>query len=85
MHKTRVTILGIVQTMGLRDKIKAVADGLGVCGTVENLRDGSVLLVCEAERPDIEEMVREYGPGPSRPSSRTCWWRRGRRPRAWRT
>ena len=63
MHKTRVTILGIVQTMDLRDKIKAVADGLGVCGTVENLRDGSVLVVCEAERPDIEEMVRRIRSG----------------------
>ncbi|MBI1657891.1 MAG: acylphosphatase [Thaumarchaeota archaeon] len=63
MHKTKVTILGIVQTMGMRDQIKAVADGLGVCGTVENLRDGSVLVVCEAERADIEEMVRQIRSG----------------------
>ena len=63
MHKTKVTILGIVQTMGLRDQIKAIADGLGVCGTVENLRDGSVLIVCEAERADIEELVRQIRSG----------------------
>ena len=59
MHKTKITIRGIVQNVGLRAQIKAVADGLGVCGTVGNLRDGSVLVVCEAERADIEEMVRQ--------------------------
>ena len=63
MHKTKITIRGIVQTMGLRVHIKAVADGLGVCGTVENTRDGSVLVVCEAEQADIEEMVRQIRSG----------------------
>ncbi len=63
MHKTKITIRGIVQNVGLRVHIKAVADGLGVCGTVENTRDGSVLVVCEAERADIEEMVRQIRSG----------------------
>ena len=63
MYKTNITIHGIVQNVGLRAQIKAVADGLGVCGTVENLRDGSVLVVCEAEQADIEEMVRQIRSG----------------------
>ena len=57
MYKTKITIRGIVQKVGLRAQIKAIADRLGVCGTVENLRDGSVLVVCEAERAEVEEMV----------------------------
>ncbi len=63
MHKTNITIRGIVQHVGLRAQIKAVADGLGVCGTVKNTRDGSVLVVCEAERADIEEMVHQIRSG----------------------
>ena len=63
MHKTKITIRGIVQNVGLRARIKAVADGLAVCGTVENLRDGSILVVCEAERVDIEEMVHQIRSG----------------------
>ncbi|MCE2508520.1 MAG: acylphosphatase [Nitrosopumilaceae archaeon] len=55
----RITIRGIVQNVGLRAQIKIVAERLGVCGTVENLRDGSVLIVCEAERADVEEMMRQ--------------------------
>ena len=63
MYKTKITIRGTVQHVGLRVQIKAIADGLGVCGTVENLRDGSVLVVCEAGRADIEEMVRQIRSG----------------------
>ena len=63
MYKTKITIRGTVQHVGLRVQIKAIADGLGVCGTVENLRDGSVLVSCEAGRADIEEMVRQIRSG----------------------
>ena len=63
MYKTKITIRGTVQHVGLRVQIKAIADGLGVCGTVENLRDGSVLVSCEAGRADIEEMVRQVRSG----------------------
>ena len=63
MHKTKITVRGVVQKVGLRAQIKAIADRLGVCGTVENLRDGSVLVVCEAERADIEEMARQIRSG----------------------
>ena len=62
MYQTRITIRGIMM-LELRDQIKAIADGLGVCGTVENMRDRSVLVVCEAGRADIEEMVRQVRSG----------------------
>ena len=63
MYKTKITIHGSVQAVGLRVQIKVIADRLGVCGTVENLSDGSVLIVCEAERADVEEMVRQIRSG----------------------
>ena len=63
MYKTKITIRGIVQKVGLRAQIKIIADRLGVCGTVENLGDGSVLVVCEAQRADVKEMVRQIRSG----------------------
>ncbi|MCE2508059.1 MAG: acylphosphatase [Nitrosopumilaceae archaeon] len=63
MYKTKITIHGIVQKVGLRAQIKIIADRLGLCGTVENLGDGSVLVVCEAQRADVEEMVRQIRSG----------------------
>ena len=63
MYKTKITIRGMVQQVGLRAQIKNIADGLGVCGTVENLRDGSVLVVCEAGRADVEKIVSQIRSG----------------------
>ena len=37
---------------------KAIADDIGIRGTVKNADDGSVLVVCEADRNKIEELVR---------------------------
>ena len=59
MQRTNIRISGKVQGVGLRVRIKAVADEIGVRGTVENLDDGSVLVVCEAERAKIENFVRQ--------------------------
>ena len=63
MYRTKITVSGLVQKVGLRAQIKTIADGIGVCGTVENMRDGSVLVVCEAERAAIEEMVHQIRSG----------------------
>ena len=59
MQRTTIRIRGNVQRVGLRARIAGIADKLGVCGMVENLSDGSVLLVCEAEQRTLDEMVRE--------------------------
>lgn len=45
--------------MGLRVRIKTTAGEIGVRGTVENLDDGSVLVVCEAEQAKIENLVQQ--------------------------
>ncbi len=59
MQRTNIRIYGKVQGMGLRARIKIAADEIGVRGTVENLDDGSVLVVCEAERTEVENLVQQ--------------------------
>ena len=65
MIKVIIKMEGRVQGVGLRAVIKDIADGLGVCGTVENKRDGSVHIVCEAEQPAINEMIRRIKSEPA--------------------
>ncbi|MYC80439.1 MAG: hypothetical protein F4W68_08100 [Cenarchaeum sp. SB0661_bin_35] len=59
MKKATIRIHGTVQGVGLRVKIKTVADNLGVSGTVQNMKDGSVLVVCEAEEATIQDMFNQ--------------------------
>ena len=65
MIKVTIKIEGRVQGVGLRAAIKDIADSLGVCGTVENKSDGSVHIVCEAEQPAINEMIRRIKSEPA--------------------
>ena len=59
MQRTNIRVHGNVQGIGLRARIKTAADEIGVQGTVENLDDGSVLVVCEAEGDKIENLVQQ--------------------------
>ena len=65
MIKVDIKIEGRVQGVGLRAAIKDIADGLGVCGTVENKSDGAVHIVCEAEQSAINEMIRRIKSEPA--------------------
>ena len=58
MNKVIIKVEGKVQGVGLGAAIKSIADDLGIRGTVENKDDGSVQIVCEAERSAIDEMLR---------------------------
>jgi len=51
-----MTILyaGHVQGVGFRYTAKAVAAGYEVTGTIRNLPDGRVELICEGERAELE-------------------------------
>jgi acylphosphatase len=57
--KRRVDIIvkGEVQKVGYRDDVQRIARGLDIKGYVENLRDGSVLIVCEGENEDMDEFL----------------------------
>ena len=55
--KKRVVLraVGEVQKVGYRDFVQKAARKLGIVGQVENMRDGSVQIVCEGEEAVIEE------------------------------
>ena len=66
VNRKRMHILysGNVQGVGFRYTVKAVATGYEVTGTVGNLPDGSVELLAEGERPELEafaQAIRESG------------------------
>ncbi|MBO3842737.1 MAG: acylphosphatase, partial [Candidatus Brockarchaeota archaeon] len=57
MIRERLIVDGDVQKVGYRDFVQKTARKLGVKGYVENLPDGSVQIVCEAEEPVLKNFV----------------------------
>ncbi|MBO3800437.1 MAG: acylphosphatase [Candidatus Brockarchaeota archaeon] len=57
MIRARFIVDGDVQKVGYRDFVQKVARKLGVKGYVENLPNGSVQIVCEAEEPVLKSFV----------------------------
>ena len=58
MQATHIRIYDIVQGVGLRIKIKQIADEMGISGTVKNVEDGSILILCEAEQAGVDALMR---------------------------
>lgn len=59
MAKEFLIVHGIVQSVGYRSFVKAAADRNFVRGFVKNLEDGSVCVLAEGERKDIEVFKKE--------------------------
>lgn len=62
----RILYSGRVQGVGFRYTAKTVAQGFEVTGIVRNLPDGTVELIAEGQRPELEEFlqaVRDSGLG----------------------
>ncbi|MGQ9552399.1 MAG: acylphosphatase, partial [Candidatus Bathycorpusculaceae bacterium] len=57
MIRARIIAEGDVQKVGFRDLVQKVARRLGVKGYVENLRDGNVQILCEAEESILEGFI----------------------------
>ncbi len=57
MIRAKIVVEGNVQKVGYRDFVQKVARKLGVKGYVENLRDGTVQIVCEAEEAVLNGFV----------------------------
>jgi len=55
IKRTVLQATGEVQKVGYRDFVQKVARKLGLVGYVENMRDGSVQIVCEGEESVVEE------------------------------
>ena len=65
MVRARIIVSGRVQKAGYKDTVDEIAYYLGLKGYVKNLDDGTVEVVCEGDKEDIEEFVekirvREY-------------------------
>jgi len=59
MRRVNIRIKGNVQMAGFRTFIKNIADSLNVKGFAGNLEDGSVRVVCEGDKRDINELIRQ--------------------------
>ena len=57
MVRAKIVAEGDVQKAGYRDIVEDIAVKLGVKGFVENLRDKTVCIVCEAEKKVIDRFV----------------------------
>ena len=56
MKRFEIIVKGIVQKVGYRDYVEEVARRLGIVGFVENVKDGTVRIICETH----EEMVKRF-------------------------
>lgn len=57
MIRAKIIVEGEVQKVGYRDFVQKVARKLGVKGYVENMRDGNVQIVCEADESALKNFV----------------------------
>jgi len=56
--KAEITVKGAVQKAGYRDYVQEKARSLNIKGYVENQRDGSVRIVCEADEDTLKDFVK---------------------------
>lgn len=59
MIRATILVKGEVQKVGYRDLVQSVARSLDIKGYVENLRDGTVRIIGEAEEAVIEEFIQK--------------------------
>ena len=59
MIRARINVKGRVQKAGYKDTVDEAAYYLDVKGYVKNLDDGTVEVVCEGDKKDIEELVKK--------------------------
>jgi acylphosphatase len=64
IRRARIVVTGIVQGVFYRHNTKRQADELGLAGTVRNLPDGSVEIVCEGDEKEIERLIEWCRQGP---------------------
>lgn len=56
--QVEIKVYGRVQGIGFRASCRFFARKLGLLGYVKNLEDGSVLIVAEGEKEDLEKLIR---------------------------
>jgi len=56
--KAEIIVKGKVQKAGYRDHVQETARNLNVKGYVENLKDGSVKITCEADKHTLKKFIK---------------------------
>jgi acylphosphatase/archaellum component FlaC len=56
--KAEIIVKGAVQKAGYRDYVQEKARSLNIKGCVENLRDGSIRIVCEADEDTLKNFIK---------------------------
>ncbi|MEW5758440.1 MAG: acylphosphatase [Candidatus Omnitrophota bacterium] len=59
--KKQVNVIykGRVQGIGFRFTVESIANKLGVCGWVKNLKDGNAEIMAEGEKENLEKFLKE--------------------------
>jgi len=57
--RARIVVEGDIQKVGYRDLVQTIATGLGVKGFVENLKDGTVQIVCETQEEALKKFIKK--------------------------
>jgi acylphosphatase len=59
VKRFEIIVKGIVQKVGYRDYVEEVARRLGIVGFVENVKDGTVRIVCKTDEETIKKFIHE--------------------------
>jgi acylphosphatase/gas vesicle protein len=59
MKRFEIIVKGTVQKVGYRDYVEEVARRLGIVGFVENVKDGTVRIVCETDEETVKKFIHE--------------------------
>ncbi|MFP3165928.1 MAG: acylphosphatase [Nitrososphaeria archaeon] len=62
--RAEIIVEGLVQGVGYRAFAKRAAEKLGLKGYAENLPDGTVKIIVEGEKDQIEDFIEECKRGP---------------------
>jgi len=58
VRRFEIIIKGKVQKVGYRDYVEEVARRFNIVGFVENLKDGNVRILCEADEKIIDDFLK---------------------------
>lgn len=76
-RRMRILYLGQVQGVGFRYSVRSVATGFEVTGTVRNLPNGTVELIAEGAKDELEgfrKAIRESGLDHFIRQEDVAWW-----------
>ena len=65
IQRVEIVVTGIVQGVCFRAETRDFAYAIGVGGTVRNLANGSVEIIAEGDKENLENLIRYARKGPS--------------------